>query len=331
MIETIPNRHRVNIIIVNYNSWEDILACIQSIFNSTHTNYQIFIIDNNSKDNSINKIKNSLSESNKSFVDIDIKDFQNNSFINQIEKCEVVLFKNHQNVGFGAGNNVALKFLITNRNDEYVWLLNPDTEVEKNVMNDLMEITSLKNKIITGNLIHYYNQRNEIMYCGGFRVKTYIHGIKRIVNYKDKDKISSIAGASLFTPLETFIDLGLLPEEYFMYWEETDFCTKALINGYNFEVNLKSKIFDRVGSASNSNFIREYLYLLNGLRYYKKYYNSHLFFILLSSFAKFFKALAYLNKTKLKALFLAHIDFFKILLGKEINIKARIANNKVNA
>ena len=330
MIETFPNTRKVNIIIVNYNSWEDLLTCIKTVNNSIYSNYQIFIVDNDSQDISIEKIKASSLEEKKTLVSININDFLNNSFINQIDNCEVVLVINNENEGFGAGNNVALKYLVNNRDDEYVWLLNPDTEVEKNVLSDLVEITQPKRKIITGNLIHYFNDRDRIMYCGGFKVKKYIHGIKRITNYKYKDQLSAIAGASLFTQLSSFKDLGLLPEEYFMYWEETDFCTKALKNGYSFEVNCKSKIYDHVGSASNSNFIREYLYLLNGLRYYRKYYNSHLFFILLSSLLKFLKALIFTNKVKLKALFWAHLDFCKILLGKEINIKERIAYNKAN-
>ena len=44
-------------------------------------------------------------------------------------------------------------------------------------MEDLIEISDKKKKTITGNLIHYYDNPNDIMYCGGFKVKKFVHGI----------------------------------------------------------------------------------------------------------------------------------------------------------
>ena len=100
------------------------------------------------------------------------------------------------------------------------------------------------------------------------------------------------------------------------------FCFKPLI-----EVNSKSKIFDHVGATSNSNFLREYLYILNGLRYYKKYHQNRLTLILFSTLAKLIKALFFFDKIKLKALYYGHVDFFKVLKGENIDIKKRIKNN----
>lgn len=324
------SKKKVNIIIVNYNSWEDLLACIATLNNSSYSNFQIFIVDNNSTDNSIEEISTTYANTSTTFLNLSSKDFQNFKNKSEIDKHDIVLVRNDENGGFGLGNNIALRYLVENRDDDYTWLLNPDTEVEESVLIDLISETEHKKKTITGNVINYFSHKSKIMYYGGFRVKKYIHGVKGIISKNNIEKISAITGTSFFTHISTYKELGLFPEEYFMYWEETDFCTNAKRNGYQFNVNNKSKIYDHVGSASNTNFLREYLYLLNGLRYYRKYFPLHLITIIPSSLLKILKATIFVDKTKIKAIFWAHYDFLTLLLGKNVDIKARIAKNKNN-
>jgi len=207
---------------------------------------------------------------------------------------------------------------------DYIWLLNPDTVVQPEVLSNLIDKAVNKKKLILGNLIVDYANHNRIMFYGGFSIKQFTHGVVRIVEEKNINKLDAITGASIFTNISTFQDLDVLPQNYFMYWEETDFCTKAKRAGYTFEVNTNSVIYDHVGSSSNSNFLREYLYLLNGLRFYKKYYFAYLPTILISTVAKYFKALFFEDKVKQLAIFYAHIDFFKIIFAKKVDVLQRI-------
>ncbi len=320
----------VNIIIVNYNCYQETLACLTTLLQSTFTNFQIFIVDNNSTDESVKSILDwGKAHQIKYIKSSEIKNQTIPSNILE-NKFKIVLIENPENNGFSEGNNIALDFLINNTttNNEYIWLLNPDTEVQQEVLSDLIEKASNKKKLILGNLIVDYNNHDIVMFCGGFAVKKFVHGVRRIVEEKDIKNIDAITGASIFTNINTFKEIGLLPKSYFMYWEETDFCTKAKQEGYVFDVNTNSIIYDHVGSSSNSNFLREYLYLLNGLRYYKKYYPYYLPTILISTIAKFFKALFFEDKVKLQAVFYAHVDFFKILFRKKVNVLNRIHSQK---
>ena len=315
---------KVNIIIVNYNCCQDTLSCIESLLKSNYNNYQIYIIDNNSSDDSIDIIVKWIKNKNILLEVLDVDAF-NHKKIKPVIIKEITLIKNDVNEGFGSANNVVLNFLIQHTdNSEYVWLLNPDTVVEKDVILDLVTLAYKKEKVIIGNVIHYFNKPEKILFCGGFKIKKIIHGITRVTDCNDINQVDAITGASLFTNIRTFKKLGLLSEEYFMYWEETDFCINASRKGFIFDINTKSKIFDHVGSVSNNNFLREYLYLLNGLRFYKKYYNHLLPFILVSTFLKLAKALLSQNTIKQKALWYAHIDFFKLLLGRSIDVKKRL-------
>ena len=138
MNNDIVKEKKVNIIIVNYNSWKDLIECLKSIDKSRYTNYQIFIVDNNSQDNSIEEINSWFKENRIPALDISLQDFENTDFLPKIDAQDLVLIRNNKNEGFASGNNVAIKYLINNREDEYVWLLNPDTEVEENVLAQLI-------------------------------------------------------------------------------------------------------------------------------------------------------------------------------------------------
>jgi len=316
----------IYIIIVNFNCWKYTIACISSLLESTNTNFNVFIVDNNSTDNSVDEIHN---WSNKKLISNAV--VKPEAFISYLNsKLPVITIVNSsENNGFGAGNNIILKPLLETQYNGFTWLLNPDTEVEPKVLEDTLAIALNKERIIVGNVIHYFSSKDKIMYCGGFKVKKFIHGIVDIKKEENIKDLDAIAGASMFTHINTYKALGVLPENYFMYWEETDFCTKAKQAGYTFDVNTKSKIFDHVGvTSSGSNFLREYLYLLNGLRFYKKYYWFYLPTILMSTIAKYVKALLFEDKVKQKAVFYAHVDFFKVLSGKKIDVLSRIHSQK---
>ena len=313
----------VNIIIVNYNCWELTKACVESLIKSTYKEFKIFIVDNHSRDDSVEKLMIWIEKQSFSYTVIKAEDLTSktqNKFVN--------IVRNSSNSGFGSANNIIIEHLLKTNNDEFIWLLNPDTEVEKNVMIDLLKISQDKEKLIVGNIIYYFDNREKIMYYGGFNVKKWIHGVRNVKSKKDKHNIDAVAGTSLFSHISTFKELGLLPGQYFMYWEETDFCTKAKRIGYKFDVNDKSKIFDHVGASSNGNFLREYLYILNGLRYYMKYYPRRTPIIFFTSIAKMIKAIIFDNQQKKKALFYGNLDFIRSLLGIKINVIDRINTNQ---
>ncbi len=313
---------KVNILFVNYNSGADLTACLSTLLRATYSHFCVYIVDNLSNDNSIEVIQDFCKREHVLIKTLTAQQW--NTYSNN--QVKVVLIKNNQNNGFGAGLNVVLNKLLKTKTDEYVWIVNPDIEIEENVLKEQVELINDKKKTIIGNSIYYFNNKSQIMYYGGFEVKKWWHGIKAVTQKENSNKLDAITGSSFLTHLSTFKEVGLFPETYFMYWEETDFCTKAKRMNYTFEVNNASKIYDKVASVTNHNFLREYFYLLNGLRYYKKYYPYHVPIILMSTFAKQIKAVFSFNKVKTKAIFWAHIDFLKILMGLKINVKKRISS-----
>ena len=88
----------LSIIIVNWNTSEYLVNCLNSIEKhlKNKTDYEIFVFDNNSADNSVDILK---------------KEFQ-----------QVKLFTSETNIGFGSANNV----LLNSCNSKYTLILNPD-------------------------------------------------------------------------------------------------------------------------------------------------------------------------------------------------------------
>jgi GT2 family glycosyltransferase len=332
-------KKKVNIIIVNYNCWQDTLECIESLLKSQYDEFQIFIVDNNSTDRSMNyfqrwadgelvlwlsdgkigkKLAYPFSEEKKNY-----RIYENELLLSAISYDEtkkswpIIFFQSRQNLGYAGGNNIIINFLLQYANkDEMVWILNPDTVVEKHTIKSLAEDISSHKKVILGSIILDYQEPENILFYGGFYVRKMCHGIKKITMIEEKDNIDAISGTSLFVKMSVFSEIGVLPARYFMYWEEADFCKNAKKVGYVLDVCEDAVIYNKGGTSSKTKFIAEYLYLLNGLRYYCKYFPLHLPFILLSTFMKLIKSLFFNENTKVRAIFYAHLDFIKLLFLK---------------
>ncbi|KKQ42911.1 MAG: hypothetical protein US61_C0019G0011, partial [Parcubacteria group bacterium GW2011_GWE2_37_8] len=106
----------VAIIIVNWNNAKDTVDCIESIKKIIYRNYKIFLIDNGSGDGSFVKFQ---------------------SLYAGISGIEILRL--NDNLGFSGGNNIGIKKALDEKFD-YVLLLNNDTTVEPNFLDELIKI-----------------------------------------------------------------------------------------------------------------------------------------------------------------------------------------------
>ena len=208
----------ISIIVLNYNAGELLLNCINSLKKSTYQNIEILVVDNISSDDSHTKCK-------KQFPDIK-------------------LIQNRKNLGYCGGNNVGIK----EAKGEFIVILNPDTIVEENWLDEMFnafnefgdglyqpKIISLNESDIiqsTGNMIHVFG-------FGFARDKG-----KKIIEKKEEiEKIGYASGTCLFTTKEVLEKVGLLDEFLFLYHDDLDFGWRAAQIGINSYYVPKSKIF----------------------------------------------------------------------------------------
>ena len=200
----------VSIIILNFNAGKLLLNCIESLTKLAYQNIELIIVDNVSTDNSQNQCKEKFPQ--------------------------VKLIQNEKNSGYCGGNNVGIK----NANGEFIIILNPDTIVESNLIDELLDaynihgeglyqpkILSLEDKSIlqsTGNMIHVFG-------FGFARDK----GNQENNEIKETTKIGYAAGTCLFALKETFLKLKLFDEFLFLYHDDLDIGWRASqkeINSY---------------------------------------------------------------------------------------------------
>ena len=154
------------IIVLNYNNSQDTIACIKSILTNSFTsnNCCLIVIDNASTDDSYNSISNYLN-----LQPYKLNSFNNTSFNTNTQIDQINLIRSNQNAGYASGNNLGIKLALANSNIENFWILNNDTELQENCINEVANYCNLHQdeKLILGTLLLRYYKRENIQLLGG--------------------------------------------------------------------------------------------------------------------------------------------------------------------
>lgn len=225
-MEVIDIEYCIYIVIVNFNGSKDTLECIKSIKKINYKNYKILVIDNNSNE-------------------------YNKKLLYSLES-DVKLIINEDNLGFSKANNIGINHSLRHGAD-FVLLLNNDTIVTSDFLKEALKSFELGIDIgIVGGKIYYFDNPKETWYDGAKIDWIKFCGKKSSgININDKEAVVSlISGCMMLIKKDVFYNVGLLPEEYFMYYEDIDFCAMVINNGYKLVYNSKSIIYHKVSKSS---------------------------------------------------------------------------------
>lgn len=299
----------VSIVILNYNSKNLLTDCVESVLKTDYKNFEIIVVDNNSKDESHKKCKEKF---------------------NQIK-----LIENSENLGYCEGNNVGLREI----NGDFVVILNPDTLVESSWLSELISgykkygeglyqpklLTIDDHKIIgsAGNMINLFG----FGYSQG-------RGEKDGGKF-DKEKIVTYAsGTCLFTSKKILEKIGLLDSFLFAYHDDLEFGWRALEFGIKSYYIPKSIVYH----AESFNFQWSALkfYYLERNRHYciLTHYSRRTFYRIFSNLVlvEFAVLYFYLSKGMFKEKIKAYLNIIKnrkhIQKKYRENMKNRIIQDK---
>lgn len=273
----------VGIVVLTYNSELYIEKCLDNVLKNTYSNILCVVVDNDSTDETVNIVHKKFSK--------------------------VKLMINKTNKGFAAGNNVGIKYLLKIINVSYVIILNPDTIANRNLISELVNfMENTPNAGIAGPIITYANNSSKIWFAGGYLNKIFgytrhLYMNKTVNHYKTStrhysssvarsrnsslrrladrtislySKTDFITGACMIVKRDLFEKIGLLPEEYFIYYEDVDFCQKAIKEGYTCRLLPKPLVRHYISTSTGnpgSNVLtpfRAYYYARNPFIYIKK-------------------------------------------------------------
>lgn len=282
-------KSNVTVILLNWNSWKDTIECLESLYQINYPNYNVILVDNNSLDDSLNKIKeycNGKIEITSDFfeynpdnkpievIEYTEKEIENMTINNdeiktQIPNKQLIIIKNNKNHGFAEGNNIAIRYTFKALNTDHILLLNNDTVVDENFLDELVEVAESSHEIgAVGPKTYFYNEKNKIQWAaGGLMEPEYFKfkfmGFCEIDNnqYNKNQELDFITGSCVLCKREVIKKTGLLDHSYFMYFEDLDWSLRIIKNDYKCIYAYKSKIWHKWGVSSSDCFKTHYQYM----------------------------------------------------------------------
>lgn len=233
---------------INYKTAALVIECIDSVVadKDNMPAFRMYIVDNCSDDGSVEKISAHIRD-------------------NQLDNC-VELIASEKNGGYAYGNNLVLRKIIANEiQPKYVWLLNPDTEVDENAAAPLIDYL-LNNESVAavGSRLHDKDGTPQV---SAFRFPSPINEFSgylslglvdrlfknQLVRMEVRDEPHSadwLAGASLMMRVSMVREIGLMDEAYFLYYEEVDYCNAIIDAGHEIWYVPESRVYHAVGAAT---------------------------------------------------------------------------------
>lgn len=235
---------KVFIVVLNFNGRDVIKNCLRSIFKSSYPSFEVVLVDNNSSDDSFE--------------------------IARVNFSKAYFIKNEENLGFSAGNNIGIRFALERKAD-YIFLLNNDTEMEADCLSRLVEAAEKLGETpgIFSPVIFKGDSR-EVWFSGGkirwLQMKTeHYSGIKTQEFYES----GFISGCAMLIPRKVFEIIGLLDEDYFLYWEDADFSYRAERAGFRNYIVSSAWLYHFEKSEERRR-NKVYWLVISGLTFFKK-------------------------------------------------------------
>ena len=212
---------RVAIVVLNWNGWQDTLACIASLQATTYADFRIVLVDNSSTDGSVDHLQRALPS--------------------------VELLQAGANLGFGGGCNVGIRHALA-QGAEFVWLINSDATVDPGALSALVRVAD-QNPLAgaIGSVLFDADAVTRVQLWGGGRVGLWLG---RSVHRQAPGPIDFVSGASVLLRSAALKQVGQFDEaSFFMYWEDTDLGFRLRKAGWKLAVAEDSKIWHKQSTS----------------------------------------------------------------------------------
>lgn len=270
---------RVAVIIVNWNAWSECVECLDSLLAQAHGEFHVYIVDNDSKDGSIERIM-AWCEAPRSEAQWRRHDgvdrWTDRTAIERVEcrvidrcidsplpapGCRLTLVRSGGNLGFAGGCNVGIAAAGLG-NFAYFWFLNADAVVHRRALVDLVARAERDEQVgMVGSTIRYYDTPSIVQAMGGARLDR-SNGASRHIGEgcrltdvpsdgaSVERNLTYIMGASMLVTARYIREVGLMAEDYFLYFEDADWGMRGT-GRFVFAYAPTSHVFHKWGASSH--------------------------------------------------------------------------------
>jgi GT2 family glycosyltransferase len=276
---------KVYIVLLNYNGWRDTLECLESVLKLNYSNFRIVVVDNDSNNGSVERIQEWAAGSLAAVVQnpalaslstpvlakpillslLDADEIEQPT-ASESHPRQIMLIRSGTNGGYAAGNNHGIRLAMKDPDCAYLWLLNNDTVVEPDALSHLVgHIESNPAVGICGSTLVHYHSPSTIQARGGARFNrwtaTSMHvgegaafpgsAATKAADASNMEVLDYVVGASMFVTRPFVERVGLMYEDYFLYFEEIDWAWRK----GHFEVGYApaSVVYHKEGASTGMN------------------------------------------------------------------------------
>lgn len=248
----------ISIIILNYNQIQVTCEFLESTKKLTYSNYEIILVDNASKENPTDIIRSKYPH--------------------------VILLVAEKNFGFTGGNNIGLQAA----KGDYFFIVNNDTEVTEDLLERMLEPFENDHSIgVVSPKIKYYSNPDLIQYAGFSEMNPFTGrgkttGGKKIDNGDyDKGGYTAYAhGAAMLVKKEVVEKVGMLPDLFFIYYEELDWSAHIRRAGYAIYYQPSGVIYHKESiTMGKESSIKAYYHTRNRILFMRRNTKNSQFFV----------------------------------------------------
>lgn len=215
----------VSIITVNFNQPEVTEALLTSLSRITYQNIEVLVVDNGCERGCLPL---------------------------QPSYPAVRFLQSKQNLGFAGGNNLGIR----QAKGEYILMLNNDTEVESGFLEPMLELFNQVPELGIVSPLLVFHESGRVQYAGAKKINYFTGRGSKTGNRQLIETVNRQArptdlahGAAMLFPKRLIREIGDLPEEYFLYYEEHDWCEACKRAGYKVYFQGASKVFHKESAS----------------------------------------------------------------------------------
>lgn len=216
------NHPLVYVIVLNFNGRRWLEACFDALLETSYQNLRLLLVDNASADGSVELVARSYPQ--------------------------VRVIENDRNSGFSEGNNIGVREALDDGAD-YVVLLNPDTRVEPDWLNELIAAGEAEPDAGILGAVQLEYQGDGFNSWTKTAAAEHLDELSRPETARRLIPMEWVEGACFAVKRGVFEEIGLLDPIYFAFYEEIDFCRRASCSGYEVALVPRSRVHHHRGGS----------------------------------------------------------------------------------